>query len=256
MTFAAQEHVASAAATEDTSAALSPTEAAQRLLAKLGRGGTAFAVAPFEGMIDDVVSPALLDRSGGVIAVIASEADGRLHPSAIAAVRAARQLAGQAAGAVRGAPLDNVTVLLLAPPREESQRRALAQLMEVNSSDVVILATGAGEESPEVRARVLAECWPELTSAPVAVVGEPWCEAAFATLGSRPGKTGRLALRVRRVSAAQDVVVLETGRCRGKLAARQTLVAEPTTWVSLTAESDVEDLWPPSRLNPPRVQRW
>jgi alkylation response protein AidB-like acyl-CoA dehydrogenase/flavin-dependent dehydrogenase/electron transfer flavoprotein alpha subunit/ferredoxin-like protein FixX len=255
VTFAAHESAA-APAGDETPAALTPVEAAQRLLSKLGRGGTAFAIAPYEGAISDVASPALLDRPHGVIAVIASEPDGRLHPSANAVVRAARQMAGQAASAVRGAPLENIAILLLAPPREESQRRALAQLVEAHASDIVVLATGAGEESAEVRARVLSECWPELTSVPDAVVGEPWCEAAFATLGSRPGKSGRLALRVRRVNTDRDVVILETSRARGKLIAQQSWNAEPTTWVSLTAESEVEDLWPTSRLNPPRVQRW
>lgn len=255
VTFSAHEHAAPATS-EEMPAALSPTEAAQRLLTKLGRGGTAFALTPFDGTLEDVASPALLDRPHGVIGVIAAEPDGRLHPSAIAVVRASRQIAGQAASAVRGAPLSNVAVLMLVPPAEDAQRRALAQLLEAHSGDVVLLATGAGGGSLEVRARVLAECWPELSTAPVAVIGEPWCEAALATLGSRPGKLGRLALRVRRVVASGDAVVLETGRARGKLAVRQPLVSEPTTWIALAAESEVEDVWPASRMNPPRVQRW
>ena len=161
-----------------------------------------------------------------------------------AVVRAARQMAGQAASAVRGAPLANLAILLLAPPREESQRRAVAQLLEAHASDVVVLATGAGEESPEVRARVLGECWPEVASPTAAVVGEAWCEAAFAMLGSRPGKPGRLALRVRRVSATGDAVVLETSRARGKLTTRH-FGSEPRRGVA-GGGAEVEDAWPAS----------
>jgi electron transfer flavoprotein alpha subunit len=87
-------------------------------------------------------------------------------------------------------------------------------------------------------------------------VGEAWTERAFAALGSRPGKTARLALRVRRVTGDNDQVTLETARAQGKLAVRQQLLFDPTTWISIAAEAEIDDAWPMSRLSTPRVQRW
>jgi alkylation response protein AidB-like acyl-CoA dehydrogenase/flavin-dependent dehydrogenase/electron transfer flavoprotein alpha subunit/electron transfer flavoprotein alpha/beta subunit/ferredoxin-like protein FixX len=256
-TLAVPEHAAESAA-EDKPTALAPAEAAQRLLHQLGRGGTAVAHARYEGSVEDVPHPSLLEKRerAGVIVVLAAEADGRLHAGAASVIKAGRALAGSAVGAVRGSPLDNLAVLLVAPPGEEAQRRALGQLQEAHHGDVVLLAVDVAEQPADVRASLLAESWPELATPSVAVIGEAWTEAAFATLGSRPGKAGRIATRVRRLSCEAERVVLETGRVRGKLLARQTVETEPTTWISLLSDAEVEDAWPANRATATRVQRW
>jgi alkylation response protein AidB-like acyl-CoA dehydrogenase/flavin-dependent dehydrogenase/electron transfer flavoprotein alpha subunit/electron transfer flavoprotein alpha/beta subunit/ferredoxin-like protein FixX len=255
--FTAPEH-APAAASEQTPAPLNAKEAARRLLTQLGRGGGSAAVASYAGSIDDVPHPTLLEKRerAGVVAVIATEADGRLHPSAAAVVKAGRALAGAVAGAVRGGPFDNFTVLMMTPQHEESQRRACGQLQEIHHGDIVMLAVNAAEQSADVRARLLAECWPELASAPAVVVGEAWTEGAFASLGNRPGKGARIALRVRRIVCDSEQIGFDTSRARGKLAARQPLQTESTTWMSLSAEADIEDAWPANLASAMRVQRW
>src|SRR5262249_27392105 len=76
---------------------LSPEQAAERVLDEMGLRGTAAAAEPFDGAIEDVQHPALLETnfSAGesVVAVLAAEVDGRLQAGAAGAVRAALTLA-------------------------------------------------------------------------------------------------------------------------------------------------------------------
>ncbi len=237
---------------EEAPRPLSPREAAQRVLADIGLAGTQRALRPFDGPIEDVVHPGLLDSATGatVVAVLATEADGRLLGSAVPVVRAVQSLA-EFAGA-------EAKVLMLAPPGEEAQRRALAQLVELFPGDTVLTVTPGADVSAEVRARLLAECWPESTVPPRAIVGEPWAEGAFAALARRPEHAGTLALRVRQAGFETGGVVLQTGRAGGKLHVRQTLdVHGPApSWITLAEGAEIAAGPTPASESRVRVQRW
>src|SRR5262249_5832196 len=149
---------------------LSPEQAAERVFDEMGLRGTAAPAEPFEGAIEDVQHPALLETNlnsaGSVVAVVAAETDGRLQASAGGTVRAARMVAAGLGATAK--------VLLLVAPEEETQRRALGHLREWFEGDTVLAAVSSAAVSPGVRTRLLAECWPELAVAPRVVVGEPW----------------------------------------------------------------------------------
>ncbi|MBV9122975.1 MAG: acyl-CoA dehydrogenase family protein, partial [Planctomycetes bacterium] len=145
-------------AKEESTAPLSPEEAAQRLLEQLGQGGSHSVPPPYEKSLEDVPHPDLLEAdssSGSLLAVLAAAPEGRLQPSAATVLRAAERLA-LSLGLVR-------KVLLVVPPQESVQRLALGQLLEEFQGDVVVLATSAAAAPPEVESRLLVECWPELT---------------------------------------------------------------------------------------------
>ncbi|HEV3259479.1 MAG TPA: acyl-CoA dehydrogenase family protein [Gemmataceae bacterium] len=231
---------------------LTPREAAGQVFDELGLTGSAVVPHPFEGAIEDVTHPSLLDGEGTpggkVIAVLAADAASLFHPAAQATLRAARV----AAATLKA----GVSVLLLAPESEELQRRALGQMGKWHRGDVVILP--AGQAAPAVRTRLLLECWPNLVAAPRAVVGEPWTGPAFAALGFRPQTRGMVVLGVRRLSADGDGLVLETARAHGKLAVRQTVPADADVpcWVALAEAAEVEGLEPLGYQESSRVQRW
>ena len=108
-----------------------------------------------------------------------------------------------------------------------------------------------------MRARIVAECWPDGGPAFAAVVAEPWAEGAAAALAWQSGAVDAVALRVRSLDREQGQLVAETA-WQGKLRARRVLTpaAGRTCWVSVTAEVEVGAVAPPPRQRPPRVQRW
>ncbi len=252
-TFVEGAQAAGRESVEEAPHPLSPREAAQRVLADIGLAGTHRALRPYEEPIEDVVHPQLLEPAAAngvtVAAVLTTEADGRLLGSAAPAVRVVQALA-----AFVGA---EAKVLLLAPPDEDAQRRALGQLVELFAGDVVLAVTPGADASPEVKSRLLAECWPESSVPPRAVVGEPWTEGAFAALARRPERAGTLALRVRQIGFETGGVVLQTGRAGGKLHVRQTLdVHGPaSSWITLADGAEVAS-GSTSAEGQVRVQRW
>jgi electron transfer flavoprotein-quinone oxidoreductase len=232
---------------------LSPEQAAERVLDEMGLHGTAATAEPFEGDIEDAHNPDLLEATissaGKVVAVLAAEADGRLQASAAGTVRAAHTLAARLGATTK--------VLLLAAPEEERQRRALGHLREWFEGDTILAAVSSPGASPEIRARLLAQSWPELTVAPRAIVGEPWTEGAFAALAYRPGKGGTLALRVWRVEWEDGQLALQTSRSANKLAVRQIvdLNGTGTCWLSVTEDVEIGGAIAGGR-GAFRVQRW
>jgi hypothetical protein len=138
---------------------------------------------------------------------------------------------------------------------DEIQRRALGQLRAWFPGDVVVAAAGS-ESSSEVKSRLLAACWPELTNPPRAVVGEPWTEAAFATLAYRGVKRSTIGLRVARLDLEGGRIILETNQAAGKLRVRHRPELEAgACWISITEEVEVGGptvVWRDS----PRVQQW
>jgi len=237
---------------------LSPREAAGRIFEELGlHAGQGSTDRPYEGPIEEVSTPSALEN--GVVAVLAADGEGRLEPTAANAFRAARLLAD-----LEGV---EVSVLLLVAANEEAQRRALAQLRTITRNDVVLLPSDEGA-SPAVRSQLLTECWPTPTTPFRAVVGEPWTEPAFAALTGRASGEAFVALRVRRLAFEGDLVLLETGRARGKMLVRQVVPSggETTRWVTLTASAEVSDnrsavmsrlkTFSAEAFKEGRVQRW
>jgi electron transfer flavoprotein-quinone oxidoreductase len=238
---------APAAATEEPARALSPLEAARYTLGQIGLGNASTALQPFEGVIETIALPSLSE--GSVVAVLASDADGRLQPAAALVLRAASLLA-----AAEGT---GVTSLVLVPEADEVQRRAAAQVGEYLTSDLILVAVLKTPGVHDVKSRLLRECWSHLPNQPRMVVGEPWAEEAFAALCRREGHAGRALLRVRRLVVEEGQVVVETTRVGGKLRARQTLTSEPDIpcWITLTTEAEVAaEVLSPAEM--PRVQCW
>jgi hypothetical protein len=229
---------------------LQPAEAAVRLLHEIGmHGRPATSGLRYEGEIDDLASPTGWSACG--VAILAGDAQGRLEATAEPTVRGARLLA--AAHGLR------VTVLLLAPLDEEIQRRAVGQVRSFFPGDVCLLATE--HATPEVRARLLRECWPQGPDRPRVVVGEPWTEPAMVSLALAERDESSpylLALRVRRLNGEGERVVLETVRAQGKLVARQTVSprADTSCWIGLTAEMEVGEIPSLPEAEAGKVWRW
>jgi len=250
---------ASDVSVEVPTTALSAREAALRVLDELGmRGGAAAPVRPFEGNFED--ANGLETLAGAAAALLAVDSEGRLASTAGPVLRAARLMAD-----LQGVELG---AILLVPPQEEVQRRAAASLRALFRGDVILLAVGDAEGPVEARGRALQECWPQEAGRPRVVVGEPWTEAAFAALGGRSAAGTVVAQRVRRLAFEGEHVLLETGRARGKLWARQTVNsdAEASCFITLATEAEMADnrsavmnrIKPFSSevLQEGRVQRW
>jgi electron transfer flavoprotein-quinone oxidoreductase len=217
---------------EKLSAALGPAEAARQTLELLGRS----AVGPgltsrWDGVIEQVASLELAEN--GVLALLASDGEGHLAPTAEPTVRAAVQIA-----ALEGIL---VTVLLLAPRADELFRRAAGEVKASFGGPVVLLAVTPEHTSAEIDSRLLTECWSRLTTRPRIVVAEPWAESALISLQRQPAQPSTAAYRVRRLAIEQGQLVLETSYARGRLMARQTvsLEAPASCWITLATEAEV-----------------
>jgi electron transfer flavoprotein-quinone oxidoreductase len=213
--------------TEGPIAPLSASEAAAKFMELLGRSADS-AGAPYEG-------PIVADQpmaTSATLAILATEEDGRLLPSAGAVVRAARLLAEMAGG--------ESVVLLVTGTDEGAQRAAVGRLRSMFRGDVVVLAAGEMIATAELRARFLREVWPEKTAAVRFVVGEAWAEPALAALAGR--QSGGVIPAVRRLSIEGDHCVLETARAGGKLRAWQSI--KPTDdrawWIALADGAEAE----------------
>ncbi|HLJ94710.1 MAG TPA: FAD-binding protein, partial [Gemmataceae bacterium] len=228
---------------------LTPVDAARLTQARIGLGdGSANAAESFEGAIEDVSVPTF--AAGGVVAVLLADGDGRLLPTAQNTVRAAHVIA-----ACDNAPL---TVLLLVPRSEPSQRRALAHILKGFHGPVILLAAGSENDVPEIKSRLLEESWSGVATKLRAVVGEPWAEGAFAALSRHGQPHGVAALRIRRVALEEQTVVLEAFQAGGKLVTQQTITDEPdlTYWITITADGDVKGGLAADTEAVSQIQRW
>jgi len=228
---------------------LSPQGAAQFALGRIGLAGTLSATAEdFSGDIEQVAHPSLLDKR--VVAVLAADQEGRLQPAAANTLRAA--------GLIAGVERAELTALLIVPRAEESQRRAVGQILALECPNVVLLPAENGESAAEVNSRLLKECWPILEAQPRAVIGEPWTEEAFAVLHVQEGEASRAALRIRRVFMEKDQVLIESAQAGGRLRAREALswASDGTWYISLTSTAEVPGERVPVTTAAPRVERW
>jgi electron transfer flavoprotein-quinone oxidoreductase len=254
--FLGPKQAAPAVAREEAPHALRPLEAGRWLLEEIGLGGQrSTPPEPFTGTIYDVDQPGFASKLEGpswVIAVLGTVGARRLRPSAEATVRAARLIARNEEDATVA------MVLLVVPPDEEAQRQALAQLRPWYQGDVLLLPLAGAETPDEVRCRLLAEGLSQVEKLPLAVVGEPWTEPAFARLGTRPGRADGVVSRIHSLACDRGELLLETSRARGKLRIRQgrTLAAGHTCWLSLSDDAEVAALPPERLLGSFRAERW
>jgi electron transfer flavoprotein alpha subunit len=247
-----------AAAGEQAPHPLLPREASQLVLETAG-----LAAAPASAVrhateaavpaVEETMTPLFARHGTGpvIVAVLASDGDGKLQPTARRVLEAAQFLTPFVGSAAKA-------VLLLAPRRAEVQQRALAELVTLTPFDICMLAVDGAETSDEVRCLILGECWSALENFPAAVVGEPWAETALAHLATASGEVDPLALRVRLLDRHQGRLVAEGLAARGKLRTRQTLTptAGQTCWIGLSAEAEVGAATPPERRPLRRVERW
>jgi electron transfer flavoprotein-quinone oxidoreductase len=209
---------------------------------------------PFAGMESD---------SPRVLAVLTTEADGTLRPTAERVIQAAwlvaQTIASRAALALGepGALAPRAAaVLVLVPedaPAQQKTAAALAALAPLPS----VLVPVAAQASDEVRARLLIDLWPRLGRTPAAVVGEPWTEAAFTALGGPALPAGRVLTRILDLDRREGHLVVETGGLGGKARGRQTAApgSRGTCWLTLAADAQVGAVSPASP-DDFRLQRW
>src|SRR5205823_1273014 len=117
-----------------------------------------------------------------------------------------------------------------APPHEDAQRRALAQLSAWHSGDVLVVPA---ESLSHVRTQLVTDCWATIAtcktgvasndgatdtanrlpsisgSGPRFVAGEPWTEEAFAALATAQEPFAQIVLRVRRLRSEDGDIVCE-----------------------------------------------
>jgi alkylation response protein AidB-like acyl-CoA dehydrogenase/flavin-dependent dehydrogenase/ferredoxin-like protein FixX len=203
-------------------------------------------------LVVDVSSPFFAEKNGPmIVALLAADADGKLRPTARRALDAAQFLTPYFQGASKAA-------LVVVPRGADILERVLAELTTLTPFDVCLLAVDGADASDEVRCRLVAECWSALENFPVAVVGEPWSEAALAHLATASGVVDPIALRVRLLDRHQGRLVAEGSCAKGKLRTRQTLApaAGQSVWIGLAGEAEVGAASPPERRPTRRVERW
>jgi hypothetical protein len=204
----------------------------------------------------DVAMPTMNVR---VVAILATDGDGKLRPTARRALDAVQFLTPFFENS------DKIA-LVMVPRRDEAQQRTLAELTALTPLDICFLALDGAESSDEVRCRVLAECWSGLTNFPAAVVGEPWTEPALMTLATASGKVEPMALRVRSLDRQQGELVAEGVCAKGKLRTRQFIPrsgeerriigSAGTVWFGLTAEAEIGAAPPAQGKATRRIERW
>jgi hypothetical protein len=244
--------------TEQPPHPLLPREASQLVLEAAGLAGSAMRAAAGKAdaaapPVEDVATPLFARHDAGpvIVALLASDAEGKLRPTARRTLEAAQFLTPFVPGAGKA-------VLLVAPRRADVQQRALAELAALTPFDLCVLAIDGAETSDEVRCRVLAECWSGLENFPAMVVGEPWTESALAQLATASGDIDPLALRARLLERHWGRLTAEGQLARGKLRVRQTLTLRTgqTCWIGLGAEAEFGAASPPERRSLRRVERW
>jgi electron transfer flavoprotein alpha subunit len=245
--------------------ALAPLEAGRLVLETLGLAanpehalvseGNDQSVNGPEPSIVTVDQPAFAKAGGDapltVVAVMASDADGRFGQSAEQTVAMAR-LFGQALE-----PGHRLEILLLVPSGPIAERRAtLAVVRSFAPAVVTLLVVDRAECSNEMRSRVLAKCLSGMACA--AFVGEPWTEGAFAHLAMTKRPADAVALRVESLTASAGSVVLEAAQARGKLRTWQIMHPGqgPVCWISLAEDAAVQSVAVPAAGVRTRVERW
>jgi alkylation response protein AidB-like acyl-CoA dehydrogenase/ferredoxin-like protein FixX len=236
---------------------LSARDAAAHLIQELGVNSTAIASGSFEGAIESVALPTLLASQGGsmppVLAVVGIEESGRLRAGAVPVL-----MAGRILSALQRAPLK---IVALAPPEQSDQRHAIRRILDLATGDVLLISTSTDTESPELRSRLLSECWSEMKFQPSAVVGEAWAEEAFIKLSQTESADTIALLRLKSLHTENGRLIIETSDAAGRLRMKQVVPTDPKSaiWMTLADHAEVP---PPGGMvlqgqgRPVRVQHW
>jgi electron transfer flavoprotein-quinone oxidoreductase len=247
VTFAAGVVKSDAAPAETRPEALQPWQASAVVLeaAGLGKGHAARAgKSPGADRITIAEAPRPpfdgADANCHVLALLATDANGDIGPSAEGTLRAAQLVA------LAAQPAAALSALVLTAKDRQAQQRTAAALAALGPFQVVLVPMDV-ETSDEVRGRLLVELWSHLRKSPAAVVGEPWTEAAFAVLGGRSLQRDRVLARVLGVDRRGGKLEAETGRLGGRVRCRQALSLRPgaTCWLSVSADVQVGAISPP-----------
>jgi electron transfer flavoprotein-quinone oxidoreductase len=262
------ELVASATVTaakqETATRKLSPGKASELVLKTLGLGTAPLGGAPIrtgseivsegeEVPFAEVDDPGFGRGTSGsptLAAVLATDADGRLRPTASKVIAAARLVSRQL-----GIPEPLHIVLLVGGNRDREQRAALEVARSFVPAWVTVVVVDIALASDEIRSQILAECLSGMAFA--ALVGEPWTEGALSHLAmARAG--GALAVRVRRLVDAGEALVLETTWGAEGLRLRRRLDKNESGpwWIALAEDGEVNTLIKSPEGGASRIQRW
>jgi alkylation response protein AidB-like acyl-CoA dehydrogenase/flavin-dependent dehydrogenase/electron transfer flavoprotein alpha subunit/ferredoxin-like protein FixX len=263
LTFTPAGPIGKAASGKLAPRALSPAEASRLVLDTVGfstgagRASSGRSESPDNGsepVFEEVAQPtfALSERNktARVVAVLGTDADGRLGPGAGQTMAAARLLSASLGTSTRPG------VLLVVGGGQAVERRAALEVARAFAPPVVtMLPVDAAQTSDEIRNRILSECLNGIPFA--ALVGEPWTDGAVAALAmARPGDV--VALRVQHLAASGGALIIETAHGRGKLRARQTVTADRSRvwWITLADDAEVEPLAQSPASGDTRIERW
>ncbi|GIW79425.1 MAG: hypothetical protein KatS3mg105_1232 [Gemmatales bacterium] len=238
---------------DEAPGAVSPADAAHRLLRALGLAETGSAAEKkvFAGQIADVASPTL---STDLLAIVAA-VDGRLGQHAGAVIRATQLLAS-----IRHS---RFSVLVLAGDDEASQKAALGQLADWHQGETILLVSPFAKQQLAVRQKLLQECLASLFSEPpYACIGEAWTEPVLASLAASVNTANVVVTKIRRMGregvTSSDNFFVETERFGSKVRVRQILSPHQQAhyWLCLSADAEVEADWGVERALGEPVQRW
>src|SRR5262249_48623224 len=123
-------------------------------------------VTQFEGGIKEVAEPSLLEA--GTLAVVATDADGHLQQMGSAVLRTA------ALAAVHEKL--TLAVLVLVPPSEAAERRAVAEILEEVNANVVLCPLPRADLTADLESQVVSDCLAGRVPNLQMAVGEAWTE--------------------------------------------------------------------------------
>jgi electron transfer flavoprotein-quinone oxidoreductase len=229
---------------EDQPRALSPLEAGRLLLENLGlhvgdKPQSVCAAIPSENGSDreiaSVERPAFAEDSAAkILALVGTDAEGRLRPSA-AQVFAAAELVEQQRGETGG-----VHVLVLASGGQQTQQEVAREIVRMlRPASIAIVPTDSSRTSDDVRVQFLAECLQGMSFA--SVVGETWTEGAVAELARGQGQA-LVALKTQHIAGAGGTLFMETTLARGKLRGRQEVAVArgERAWITLSEDAAIQ----------------
>jgi electron transfer flavoprotein-quinone oxidoreductase len=201
----------------------------------------------FSGNMSRLEEPSLVADS--ILAVLAATGEGQLSSAAGMVLRAARQLSS-----AEDLPID---VMIMVPGGEIAQRRAAAQVLQQVNGNIILVECQRALADARIMGMVLRQTLPGLGTKHRAVLGEPWCEDAFAALG-RIGCQDRMALRVSRLGRGSGESYLETRRAGGKLRIQRPFRTDRNTtwWIVPLGEALIIDGTPQVMQRPVQVFRW
>ncbi len=182
------------------------------------------------------------------LAVISTDEAGHLESTAKITVEAA-----QFVSLVTQTP---VALVVLIPSDKTHSREVVSEVASWNVPSIVLVPC-ENLNSRAFRRRIIQECWALQNPRVRAVVGEPWTEGVFSTLGARRLPKDRVWLRVAELDRQEGGLVVETLRLKGKVRSQQSIFngTDGVWWVSLASDAQVGAMSPAPPVHT-QVQLW